>query len=228
MDPDDYNRAEIVAGRLTMAHITALVRHFQQARGFTGTSGPRALDGKAGRGTRDELDALLDAPAPVSQRLRLCSPLPVLADGRTAQITSAFRPPTRPTHVGIDLFYAWRPGDKPDFVGDKGGATKLPDGKPKWVVPYNTHALAAADGVVQVAGNSTTGFRCWIDHENGLRTGYFHLLDLRVAIGERVRAGAPIGLVGDNPAAHDGRHLHFELSPSDRYAPIDPAPYLIG
>ena len=218
---DDYNKAEIVAGRLTTAHVTALVTEFQKTHGLT-------VDGMAGKNTRAELDKLLAPaqPQPTTTVFTLNWPLPVLADGRKAVITSSFRPPDRPNHVGVDLFYPWRRGDKPDFVGDKGGAGKNPNGTPKWVVPYGILAVAAADGIVQIAGNSPSGFRAWIDHGNGLRTGYFHLLDLRVSIGQVVIAGTPIGRVGDNPADNDGRHLHFELSPTDRYAPMDPEPYL--
>src|SRR5262245_29590135 len=174
MDADDFNRAELDAGRLTITHVTTLVREFQRAHGFAGTSGPQALDGKAGAGTRSELDKL--APKlPAGFKLR--APLPVLG-ARTAVITSSFRPADRPNHVGVDFFYRWQAGDRPDFVGDAGAAGRTPEGTPKWVVPYDTQALAAADGVVQIAGSSLTGFRCWIDHGNGLRTGYFHLLDL--------------------------------------------------
>ncbi len=226
MNPDEFNHAEIVAGRLTMAHITALVREFQKSRGFTGTTGPKALDGMCGKGTREELDKLLAAANtnPTPSAFKLTSPLPMLADGRVAVVTSTFRPADRPDHVGLDFFYRWAPGDKPDFVGDRGAAGK--NGVPKWVVPYSTCAIAAADGIVQIAGFSATGYRCWIDHGNGLRTGYFHLLDLRVSVGQRLGAGTPLGLVGDNPKDHDGRHLHFELSPTDRYAPMNPVPFL--
>jgi hypothetical protein len=40
-------------------------------------------------------------------------------------------------------------------------------------------------------------------------------------------AHQPLGLVGDNPADHDARHLHFELSPTATYSPIDPTPFLV-
>ncbi len=113
-------------------------------------------------------------------------------------------------------------------MGDHGAAGKKSDGSPKWVVPTGTLAIAAAAGVVQLAGDSATGHRVWVDHGNGYRTGYFHLLDLRVVVGARVVAGAALGLVGDNPADNDGRHLHFEVSPIDRYAPLDPEPFLLA
>lgn len=210
---DDYNEEQLDSGSLTARHVTAMTRHWQAAAGLV-------ADGKAGPATIASIEAAI-RPAKF-----LANPLPKLADGRVAVITSEFRPPDRPNHDGIDLFYAWRTGDEPDFVGDKGCAGKTPEGKPKWVIPYGTLALAAASGRVQIAGNSATGYRVWIDHGNGLRTGCFHLLDVRVTVGQFVAAGTPLGLVGDNPADHDGRHLHFELSPVDRYAPMDPAPHM--
>lgn len=217
----DYNHAEVISGRLTMDEIAELVRFFQAANGL-------AVDGKAGPLTQAAIDKLLPAPAPSPDHAVkfLANPLPILEGRKPAQITSGFGPRGGKQHNGVDLFYEWKENDRPDFVGDKGGATKRADGKPKWVVPYGISAIAAAPGRVQIAGNSKTGYRLWIDHGNGLRTGYFHLLDLKVAVGQDVVLGQALGLVGDNPADHDGRHLHFELSPVDRYAPIDPAPYL--
>lgn len=214
---DDFNHDEIISGRLTMAEITELVRFFQAAKGLK-------PDGMAGSVTQGELDKLLP-PAPVGDAAVkfLMTPLPMLG-GRKAIITSAYRPKERPKHNGCDFFYAYKQGDKPDFVGDKGCAGSK--GVPKWVIPYGISALAAAPGRVQIAGNSPTGYRLWIDHGNGLRTGYFHLLTLAVSVGQVVNAMTPLGLVGDNPDDNDGRHLHFELSPVDRYAPIDPEPYL--
>jgi murein DD-endopeptidase MepM/ murein hydrolase activator NlpD len=154
-------------------------------------------------------------------QLAAVHPLPLLPDGRKPRITSHHktRNPSRPTHDGVDWFYPTMPGDPAWKLGDGGGTTNK-----KWIVPPGTPAIAAAAGVVQLAGNTPTGWRVWIDH-GSLRTGYFHLTELFVTEGEHVAAGQQLGLVGDNPRDHDARHLHFELSASDRYAPIDPAPF---
>jgi murein DD-endopeptidase MepM/ murein hydrolase activator NlpD len=212
MTPDEYNAAQMASGALSVAHVTKLVEAWQAAHGLV-------VDGKAGPIT---LASIIPAPAPFVLR----SPLPVLAGGRKPVVTSEFRPADRPNHNGVDLFYRWVAGDQPDFVGDHGCAGKNADGTPRWVVPTGTLALAAAPGVVRDAGPSLTGFRCWIDHGNGMRSGYFHLLDMRVTNGQHVQLGHELGLVGDNPVDHDGRHLHFELSPVDSYSPMNPAPYL--
>jgi murein DD-endopeptidase MepM/ murein hydrolase activator NlpD len=211
----EYNAGQLAGGVLTIEHVTALVRYWQDKHELE-------ADGMAGPKTIRSLDIATRGATTWTLRY----PLPRLADGRLPQVTSEFRPLDRPNHDGIDLFYPWREGDKPDFVGDHGAAGWTEDGRPKWVVPLETPALAAADGVVQMAGNSGTGWRLWIDHENGLRTGYFHLVNLRVDAGSRVKAGDVLGMVGDNPKDNDGRHLHFELSPVSSYAPMDPAPYL--
>ncbi len=218
MTPDDYNAAQFTAGQLTTNHVTELVRYWQAGHQLV-------ADGMAGPATIGSLEA---AAVKVTTPGRFLScPLPVLPDGRRATITSSFRPADRPNHDGADWFYSWRHGDKPDFIGDHGGAGRAADGSPRWVVPTGVCAVAAAAGVVQLASDSPTGHRVWIDHGNGLRTGYFHLLDVQVAIGQHVIAGQPLGLVGDNPADNDGRHLHWEISPVASYEPMDPERYLL-
>lgn len=220
MKPDDYNHLELTSGRLTTAEITVLVMQFQAAHGLK-------VDGKAGPVTQAAIEKLLPPAAVTPANWNLGNPLPALPDGRRATITSEYRTASRPDHDGVDLFYRWKQGDQPARRGNGLAAGKNPDGTPKWVVPFGVCALAAAAGTVQIAGNTKTGYRLWIDHGNGYRTGYFHLLDVRVAVGQFVELGCELGQVGDNPNDKgDARHLHFELSPVDRYAPIDPAPYL--
>lgn len=74
-----------------------------------------------------------------------------------------------------------------------------------------TAVLAAADGVVRVAGtHSSYGNYLRILHENGDETLYAHLQYLFVRVGQRVEAGARLGTVGQTGNA-TGPHLHFEL-----------------
>lgn len=216
MTPAQYNADQIAAGKLTAAHVTELVRYWQHGHGLVtdAMAGPVTIASVAAA------ERTTSKPIPF-----LACPLPVLPDGRRAIITSSFQPPDRPDHNGCDWFYTWRAGDKPDFVGDHGAAG--PASSPRWVVPVGVIAQAAAGGLVILAGDSATGHRVWIQHRNGFMTGYFHLEDLRVKFGQEVAAGDPIGLVGDNPADDDGRHLHFELSRTPAYNPIDPEPYLL-
>lgn len=209
--PRDYNEDQMKAGRLTFGHVTQLVFEWQAQHKIE-------VDGMAGPATIASLDSAIK-PVPF-----LHCPLPVLADGRHAQVTSEFRPPDRPDHNGLDWFYRWQRGDPTHLTEGRNA-----DGTPRWVVPVDVRAIAAADGVVSYASRTPTGHAVWIDHSNGLRTGYFHLrdIDLSIQVGQRVAAGTLLGHVGDNPLDTDGAHLHFELSPIDRYAPMDPAPYLL-
>lgn len=208
----DYNAAQMQAGRLTLEHITALVRAWQAQHGLD-------ADGMAGPLTIAKLEAEWK-PAPF-----LACPLPVLADGRRAVVTNGF---TDGVHFGLDFFYPWQTGDVPAFVGDHGAEGRKPNGAPAWVVPAGTRAVAAAAGRVVFAADTPTGHAVQIDHGNGWTSGVYHLASLLVAVGDRVLAGQAIGVVGDNPAAPDGDHVHFELSPSGAYAPIDPTPYLMA
>jgi len=132
-------------------------------------------------------------------------PLRLLPDNRKPTITSrhGINNPSRKNHYGVDLFYKWQAGDAAMRIGD-GGRTK------KWFIPDNTWSVAPADGLVTIAGNSRTGHRVWIQHAGGLLTGGFHMTKIKVQAGDAVKAGDPIGIVGDNPVDNDARHLHWE------------------
>lgn len=158
-------------------------------------------------------------------------PLPVLPDLRRPHITSGFhgRNPTRPNHNGCDLFYRWMETlDPPQKLGDGGAARDPKTGGPRWFIPAGLNAIAAAPGVVTAAGTTKTGHHVWIQHADGFRTGYFHLRDARVGVGQVVTTGTKLGEVGDNPIDRDAEHLHFEVSPTGRYEPLDPEDWLVG
>jgi len=209
----EYIRARLASGQLTHDDLARLVVAYQQSHDLD-------ADGKPGPATLAKL-----RPA----ALRKVYPLPVLPDLRKPQITSGHksRNPSRPNHDGCDLFYRWQESDGAVKLGD-GGATRDAAGKPRWFIPAGLCAIAAADGVVSAASKTPTGWRVWINHADGNRTGYFHLRDARVTKGQEVSAGHPLGEVGDNPRDTDAEHLHFEVSPIGRYAPIDPETWLVG
>lgn len=74
-----------------------------------------------------------------------------------------------------------------------------------------TEIYAPADGVVVFAGPMTVrGNATMIDHGWGVYTGYMHQSELRVEVGDRVKAGQLIGLVGGTGRAQ-GPHLHWEV-----------------
>lgn len=136
-----------------------------------------------------------------------CFPLRMLSDGRQPTVTSKHfsRNPERKNHFGCDLFYKYDLKiDPPMKIGDT-GRTK------NWWIPDKTIVIAQAEGDVELAGNSATGYRVWVRHEGGLATGGFHFSQIFVKTGDSVKLGDPLGIVGDNPKDNDARHLHTEL-----------------
>ena len=74
-----------------------------------------------------------------------------------------------------------------------------------------TPVLAAADGVVRMAGSHKSyGNYLRILHADGDETLYAHMQYLFVKAGECVTAGQSLGTVGETGNA-TGPHLHFEL-----------------
>jgi murein DD-endopeptidase MepM/ murein hydrolase activator NlpD len=159
-----------------------------------------------------------------------CWPLRALADGRKPEITSRHKihNPERKNHNGCDFFFRFDPRrDLPMYVGD-GGRTS------RWHIPPGTLAIAQADGEIELASSSRTGFRVWVRHAGGLATGAFHLTGILpgIAPGSFVRMGDPLGPVGDNPIDIDAIHLHGELykGPLRGYpeGTLDPEIFLAG
>lgn len=70
--------------------------------------------------------------------------------------------------------------------------------------------VAADDGVVRAAGWITNGgFRVCVTHAAGLETCYFHASGILATVGQRVRRGEPVALVGMSGLA-GGPHVHWE------------------
>jgi murein DD-endopeptidase MepM/ murein hydrolase activator NlpD len=90
--------------------------------------------------------------------------------------------------------------------------------------PEGTPFKAVHDGTVVLAqyyggyGNAII-----IDHGNGIQTVYGHSSKLLVAVGQKVKAGETIGLVG-NTGHSFGSHLHFEVQVDGN--PTDPIPWM--
>ncbi|SEN73545.1 Murein DD-endopeptidase MepM and murein hydrolase activator NlpD, contain LysM domain [Sphingomonas gellani] len=79
--------------------------------------------------------------------------------------------------------------------------------------PTGTLVTAPADGVVILAADAPftlEGNLLMIDHGMGLNSAFLHLSRIDVAVGDRVRQGQPIGLVGATGRA-TGPHLHWSL-----------------
>ncbi len=90
--------------------------------------------------------------------------------------------------------------------------------------PGGSNILAAADGVVKMAGwNGGYGNCVIVDHGGGVSTLYGHAQRLLVSKGQKVTKGQVIAKVGTTGAS-TGNHLHFEVLLNGRTT--DPMPYL--
>ncbi len=83
---------------------------------------------------------------------------------------------------------------------------------------------AVAAGRVVHAGRAPAyGLMVEIDHGNGYRTRYGHMLRVLVRKGQEVEPGMRIGLIGSTGRS-TGTHLHWEVWQNGR--PVDPLPFL--
>jgi murein DD-endopeptidase MepM/ murein hydrolase activator NlpD len=90
--------------------------------------------------------------------------------------------------------------------------------------PMGTPVNATADGVVVIAGwLRGYGQVVYIDHGNGISTRYGHLSRIDVAVGQMVKRGGHLGLVGSTGRS-TGPHLHYEVRINGQ--PTSPLPYL--
>jgi len=82
------------------------------------------------------------------------------------------------------------------------------------------------DGTVIMTGwTMETGFVIMVQHANNLVSVYKHNARLLKEMGDRVRAGEPISIVGDSGELYtSGPHLHFELWHNGEA--LDPAQYV--
>lgn len=131
---------------------------------------------------------------------------PMLQSDR--KLTSGFRTPDRPNHLGLD------------FAG-----------------PVGAPIFAIADGVVAAVGEAS-GFGYWIvlDHQlDGapVSTVYGHMFGSDLTVGQQIKAGQHIANEGYNgevdPPDSRGAHLHVEVWPGGRFtggSPTDPTPYI--
>jgi len=100
---------------------------------------------------------------------------------------------------------AWHEGI--DFAGREGG-----------------HIVAVASGVVSWSGERAGyGKMVEVAHGDGVITRYAHNQENRVKVGDMVRRGDVVALMG-NSGRSTGPHVHFEVHKNGR--PVDPASYL--
>ena len=93
--------------------------------------------------------------------------------------------------------------------------------------PQGVPILAAADGYVvyKKVNYSRVGYGCIIilEHDDGKRTFYAHQSKILVNMGQRLKAGEKLGLVGTTGSS-TGPHLHFEVRVENK--PVNPSKYV--
>lgn len=92
--------------------------------------------------------------------------------------------------------------------------------------PLGTPIVSATDGTVIDSGPAQ-GFGQWVrvKSDDGIMTVYGHVSARLVQVGQRVTAGQPIALMG-NEGFSTGSHLHFEVWVNDGKDRIDPEGWL--
>jgi murein DD-endopeptidase MepM/ murein hydrolase activator NlpD len=90
--------------------------------------------------------------------------------------------------------------------------------------PRGTPVFAPADGTVVEAGwKNGYGQTIVLDHGDGLTTRYGHLSKIEVNVGQELKRGEELGLVGSTGRS-TGPHLHYEVRIDD--LPVSPLRYL--
>jgi hypothetical protein len=93
------------------------------------------------------------------------------------------------------------------------------------VAPKNEPVKATLDGVVVFATwTIETGYVIQIQHENNILSSYKHNASLLKKVGESVRAGDVISIIGNSGELSTGPHLHFEVWHDGN--PINPENYI--
>ena len=76
----------------------------------------------------------------------------------------------------------------------------------------NARISNVLDGTVIFAGwTMDTGNSIYIQHENNIISAYKHNAELLKSVGDRVKAGEVIAIMGNSGELTTGPHLHFEL-----------------
>jgi murein DD-endopeptidase MepM/ murein hydrolase activator NlpD len=90
----------------------------------------------------------------------------------------------------------------------------------------NNVVVATLDGTVTMANwTLKTGYVIQIQHSNDILSVYKHNAELLKEVGDHVKAGEAIAIIGNSGELTSGPHLHFELWRDG--TPIDPEKYII-
>ncbi len=88
-----------------------------------------------------------------------------------------------------------------------------------------TKIVAPADGkVLFAARDGAFGLCVEVDHGNGIKTRFAHMSKIEVSVGQTLKRGELVGLVG-NTGRSTGAHLHYEVMVNGVHT--DPLAYII-
>ncbi|MFK8007851.1 MAG: M23 family metallopeptidase [Saprospiraceae bacterium] len=91
------------------------------------------------------------------------------------------------------------------------------------IAPVGTPVLATANGIVLEAGEKGKhGIRILLQHDDEFKTMYSHLNKVEVKVGDKIKIGEVIGLVGSTGVS-TGPHLHYEVIKDGKK--VDPEKY---
>lgn len=132
--------------------------------------------------------------------------------------------------LGAETFVAGRPIDKGWMSSRYGQRTDPFTGRIAWhggvdfAGKMGTEIKAVASGVVTWAENRYGyGKLVEINHGNGYKTRYAHCASISVNVGDIVRKGDVVALLGSTGRS-TGPHVHFEIYKNGRS--VDPASYI--
>lgn len=92
------------------------------------------------------------------------------------------------------------------------------------ITPANEPILACKEGIViYTVYSDLDGWTIIIKHQNELTSVYKHCEKILKSIGEIVKSGDPIAIVGNSGSRTTGPHLHFELWGVNK--PLNPLDY---
>ncbi len=136
--------------------------------------------------------------------------------------------PATPTKYWSGIFHV--PVDEPvcykSTFGNRrsynGGPYQSFHGGTDFGVCANLNIYAPADGVVVFTGPLTVrGNATIIDHGWGVYSGYWHQKEIKVKVGDQVKTGQLIGLIGSTGRV-TGPHLHWEMIVNEiQVEPVD-------
>ncbi len=167
-------------------------------------------------GEDDSLDLLAVGPSEEEELLRQEVELEELTANLVGQVNVS------PRELPLEQLYF-----VPPLQGEI-SAGFMPDKKHYGIdilAPLNTPVKAAMDGwVVFSDWTLETGNTLAIQHPNNVITFYKHNSSLLKHVGDYVRAGEAVAIIGNTGALTSGPHLHFELWYKGK--PVNPVDYI--